>query len=69
MKTKNIKVPWTITNWNSPRGYITDFQPAKRGAKYPNVGTALYVADAAGLPKFQERRAMHVTLARELGLI
>ena len=34
-------------NWTGGRngtGYITDWQPAKPGAKDPEVGTALYVA-------------------------
>ena len=60
-------------NWTGGRngtGYITDWQPAKPGAKYPEVGTALYVATKKDKSiAWSERRAYHQDAARRDGLV
>lgn len=51
-------------------GYITDWQPAKAGSKYPTVGDALYVALCKdGSIAWSERRPMAESRAKEMGLL
>ena len=64
MKTQNKSAKWDGRN-----GYIMDFKPARKGAKHPQVGSALYVAlGAINQILWTERRAMHVDRAAELGI-
>ena len=63
-----VKISWE--GGRNHQGYITDFKPARKNAKHPLVGTALYVATKPdGSISFQERRAYHIDNARQNGLI
>jgi hypothetical protein len=62
MKTQ-IKVEWKTGK--TVHGTISDFRPARKNAKFPDVGTALYTASAG----WSERRAMHRDRAAEMGLL
>lgn len=54
------RINWLIGTGQSAwsNGYITDFRPARKGSKYPEVGTALYCKTAKnGKVLSSERRA------------
>lgn len=62
------KIEWA--GGHNGTGYITDWKPAAKDAKYPDVGTALYVATRKdGKIAWSERRAYHIDRARKDGLI
>jgi len=74
----NAETTNTMTNtkkiqWDGGRnrtGYITDWQPAATGSKYPEVGTALYVALCKnGSINWSERRPYPAAWAHRDGLV
>lgn len=69
MKNKTVvKIEWA--GGRNGKGYITDFRRAKKGAKRPSIGTALYVALSKDGQRtlWSERRAMSEREAVERGL-
>lgn len=69
MKIKNtVKIEWL--GGRNATGYITDFRPARINAKYPDVGSALFVATGVrGQIDWSERRPFSQRRAKESGLI
>jgi hypothetical protein len=73
MKTTNsLKRDWTIGSgknaWSN--GFITDWQPANPGSKYPTIGSALYCKTRKdGSVAWSERRAYAESFARRDGLL
>lgn len=67
MKTQNSQKIEMVLGTNAT-GYVTDFRGARKNARLPEVGSALFVAvGKCGQICWSERRAMHINQARKLG--